>query len=400
MRVLLLGDHPDGVALAEALVRQGKHQLAVYAGPAATAERLASLGIDIQTYRDAETALALADIAAVIVADELAFRPAMLRRALQSEKHVLCVHPADVTPDIAYEAMMIQQDTHKQLVPLLPERVTPGQKWLREQVASGRLGRLQSVEIEQCFASPAMVPSSVVWEGHPLLSVWDVLRQLGGEVQDLSAVATSVDMLQPTDRVTLTGRFAQGELFQVLLLPQATGELAVRVTVRGDKGEAGLDGPFGWFGECYGRVTVPGQPEQITTLPAQFRPDSLLALAGPTLELHTPLVSWTDATRCLELFDAARRSVKRRRVVPMDYEAQSEAGNFKSFMTAFGCLTLLAVIVLFFMTPTFPWSKYLIPVLLTVFLGLQGLRWVIRDQAQPDLEATQEQKENPSQDVS
>src|SRR5262245_51798809 len=108
MRFLLLGDHPDGVALAETLARDTSHEFAAFAGPSHTATRFAQQGFNVRTFQDTEDALALPEIDMAIVADEIEFRPAMLRRALQSEKHVLCVHPADLSPDIAYEAMMIQ----------------------------------------------------------------------------------------------------------------------------------------------------------------------------------------------------------------------------------------------------------------------------------------------------
>src|SRR5206468_6293975 len=75
---------------------------------------------------DIEEVLADPRIDAVIVAGSPADRPAQLRRALQSERHVLCVHPADQSPDTAYEAAMIQADTAQVLFPLLPETLHPG----------------------------------------------------------------------------------------------------------------------------------------------------------------------------------------------------------------------------------------------------------------------------------
>ena len=48
---------------------------------------------------DLEEVLADPAIEAVIVAGAPAVRPAQLRRALQSERHVLCVHPADDSPE-------------------------------------------------------------------------------------------------------------------------------------------------------------------------------------------------------------------------------------------------------------------------------------------------------------
>ena len=109
MLFALLGDHPDGLEMTRALVATGRHHLALYHGPAVGAEFLRRWGVKAETVGDMEEALADPRIEAVIVAGRLDERPGQLRRALQSERHVLCVHPADTTPDIAYEAAMIQE---------------------------------------------------------------------------------------------------------------------------------------------------------------------------------------------------------------------------------------------------------------------------------------------------
>ena len=56
--------------------------------------------------------------------------------------------------DIAYEAMMIQQDTRKRLAPLLTERFAPGIGRLGELLAAGTLGTLQHIELERQYPPP------------------------------------------------------------------------------------------------------------------------------------------------------------------------------------------------------------------------------------------------------
>src|ERR1043166_4789232 len=125
MRFALLGDHPDGLDVTRALVESGRYELAVYAGPPAGGKQLARWGLAPPRQGDLEEVLADPAIDAVIVATPLANRAAVLRRALQSERHVLCVHPADRTADIAFEAALLQRDTGCVLLPLLPEAVPP-----------------------------------------------------------------------------------------------------------------------------------------------------------------------------------------------------------------------------------------------------------------------------------
>src|SRR5207302_660210 len=91
MRFALLGDHPDGLDMAHALADSGWHELSVYSGPPVGAEYLRRWGIAVKLVGDLEEILADPAIDAVIVAGSPANRPAQLRRALQSERHVLCV---------------------------------------------------------------------------------------------------------------------------------------------------------------------------------------------------------------------------------------------------------------------------------------------------------------------
>src|SRR5437588_4549424 len=103
MRFALIGNHPHGLELASALVESGRHQLIAYTAPSVPASYLQRWGSP-RLVGDLEEVLADPAVEAVVVAGTPANRPVQLRRALQSERHVLCVHPADRTPDVAHEA--------------------------------------------------------------------------------------------------------------------------------------------------------------------------------------------------------------------------------------------------------------------------------------------------------
>src|SRR5207237_664491 len=121
MRFALLGDHADAIALTLALASSGRHQLHVFAGASATRTILESNGSRVPTTGDLEEILADPGVGLVIVGSALYVRAAHLRRALQSERHVLCVFPPDKSLDIAHEASMIQRDTGKLRMPLLTD---------------------------------------------------------------------------------------------------------------------------------------------------------------------------------------------------------------------------------------------------------------------------------------
>src|SRR5438552_10981439 len=124
MRFALLGNHPDGIEMTSALVASGRFELAAYTAPVADHLR-AVWRTDARKVLDLEEVLADPQIEIVVVAGVEANRLAQLRRALQAERHVLAVHPPDRTPEIAYEAAMIQKDTGCVLLPLLPEALHP-----------------------------------------------------------------------------------------------------------------------------------------------------------------------------------------------------------------------------------------------------------------------------------
>src|SRR5439155_8896955 len=96
-----------------------------YSGPAAGVEVLRRWQLAAPAVADIEEVLADPTIDAIIVAGSAAVRPAQLRRALQSERSALCVHPADQGPDFAYEAAMLQTDVKRFVLPLLPEALHP-----------------------------------------------------------------------------------------------------------------------------------------------------------------------------------------------------------------------------------------------------------------------------------
>jgi predicted dehydrogenase len=374
MRVLLLGSHPDAIDLAVELASAGVLELAAYAGPPNVAAHWQGRGWPVQVLRDAEAALALRNIDWIVVGDELPFRPFLLKRALQSERHVLVVHPVDLEPDVCYEALLILGDTKKLLAPLLPERATVAFAALGDALRTAGLGPVQRVDLEYDFPLPTS------WETHPLLQVWHLPRLAAGEIQELTALSQTEELALAT-AVAISGRCQTGAFFQLHLTPRPGPCDSLRLAVKGQQGELDLVLPSGWFGSgtLQWRTSA---GEQRRELPPTARPAALMTL-GQAAVAGSPLATWTDATRCLELFSATRQSMRRRRLVVMEYESLGEVGNFKSTMATLGCGLMLLVMVLFFTVPTVPWLKWLILPLLILFLALQGLRWLARDEAKP-----------------
>jgi predicted dehydrogenase len=385
MHFALFGDHEDGLHMARALAATGRHALVTYSGPAAGAERLRALGLNPPRLGDVEEVLADPAVEAVLVASRLASRPALLRRALQSERHVLCVHPADQTPDIAYEAALLQGDSHCVLLPLLPDALHPGIGRLAELIRSpgGPVGPVRLLELELTSPDAVVLEAEAAAHRHSL-PAWNVLRLLGGEIVEVSAFAAR-ENIAPEEPLLLTGRFERGGLFRTSFLPKQ-GEHRWRLTVSGATGWAELVFPSGWPGpsrlrrrnadgreyeEAYG-AWDPWPPLVEVFEPALAARDGNRA---PTAAGRR--VTWEDEIRSLELDDAARRSVERRRVSPLEYPEATEEVGFKGTMTLVGCGVLWACLLLLVLSSWVPWLGWAIGPVLVVFLGLQLLRWAI-----------------------
>jgi len=387
MRFALLGNHPDGLDMARALVETGRHELIAYCGPSGGAEALRRRGMTApKPVGDMEEVLADPAVEAVIVAGRVADRPLQLRRALQSERHVLCVHPADQTPDVAHEAAMIQGDTKQVLLPLLPAALHP----LVGRLSELRLGDWRLVELERWSPDPILIETDPA-RRRAAVPDWDVLRAIGGEVAELSAFAAREE-LSSEEPLFLAGRFEAGVLFRTCYLP-GQAEIRWRLSVVGNRGRAELGFPQGWPGPSrLNWVDAEGNSHEeeqgpwdawaglVPIFEAAVERRSkgpLLALgAGKELEVRS-LPSWHDEIRALELDTAARRSVEHRRALVLEYQEASEEVGFKGTMTLAGCGVLWGIFFLLILSAWLPRLGWLIVPLLAGFLVLQLFRWII-----------------------
>jgi predicted dehydrogenase len=387
MRFALLGDHPDGLEMVRALVASGRHELGTYTGPGVGAEYLRRWGIRFVPIRDPEEVLADPAIEAVVVAGTLVDRPAQLRRALQSERHVLCVHPADDTPDIAYEAAMIQGDTRCVLLPLIPQALHPGIRRLAELArAENVLGAPDVLEAQFHFSGELLLDT-----GHrAALPGWDILRTVGGEIGELSAFAAGEE-LAPQEPVLLTGRFERGGLLQAAFLPDQH-DACWRLKVIGRYSQAELVFAEGWPGPAQLRWQDESGAPREQSWEAWNPWPAVVEIFEASVALHhrppddgtrsvqqpaSSVLTWQSAIRALELDDAARRSLSRRRVSTLEYPEPTEEVGFKGTMTLVGCGLLWTILVLAILASWFPWLGWAIVPVLFFFLGLQVLRWLV-----------------------
>jgi predicted dehydrogenase len=376
MRFAILGSHTDGLEMACALVASGRHQLLACTTPLPDAYR-SRLG-EPKRVADLEEVLADPAIDAVLVAGSPVNRPTQLRRALQSERPVLCVHPADSSPDTGYEAAMIQQDTGRVLLPLLPDALHPGVGRLAELIGQGNagpLGELRHVEMERGSPEAALLDADGAGR-KPALPGWDVLRRLGGEIAEVNSFAER-EQLTVDEPVSVSGRFARGGMFQASFRPRQP-EARWRLAVAGSRGRAELSLPHGPNGPAVLTWGESGTGHEEAW--ESWAPWPALVVAFEALVAGTVGggLSWQDEVRCLELDDATRRSVERRRATTLEYPEPSEEAGFKGTMTLIGCGLLWLVLFMLILSVWIPPLGWLIAPALFVFLSLQVFLWVAR----------------------
>jgi predicted dehydrogenase len=388
MRFALVGDHPDGLAVAVALAASGRHSLTSYTGPLEHLEPLRKAANSLKIIADLEELLADPAVEAVIIAGPLSVRAAQLRRALQSERHVLCVHPPGETPEAAYEAAMIQSDTKQLLLPILSGRLHPGILQLAKlaQEQGGPLGALQVLELERWSLAQSSNDAAAEL---PSVPDWDLLRTLGGDIAEIYAFAAA-DEAASGEPLLVGGRFDRGTLFHGTLLPRQSQERWWLALI-GRRGQAELLFPRGWPAPA--RLSwrqqdaereetwedwpwAPVFVEQFESALGDWQRGSALA-TPPKFPQKTAYPTWADAIRCLELDDAARRCVRRRRASTLDFQEVSEEVGFKGTMTLVGCALLWAILVLVILSNWFPHLGWAVIPLIVLFLGLQSLRWIV-----------------------
>ena len=181
-------------------------------------------------------------------------------------------------------------------------------------------------------------------------------------------------------------------LFQVTYLPnQAAATL--RVSLVTTTGRATLLFRHGWPGAA--EWTSSDEMSQAQTFEA-FHPwaallerfeqaleEGLLRKPQPGRPSDTcltktpPLLGWQDELRCLELDDAARRSVERGRSNTLDLQETTEEATFKGTMTLVGCSLIWLTVIVLILSVWFPLLVWLIVPVFGVFLLLQTLRWIV-----------------------
>jgi hypothetical protein len=179
--------------------------------------------------------------------------------------------------------------------------------------------------------------------------------------------------------ISVSGAFEKGGLFHVALVPRHR-EARWCLSALGAGGRAELLFPLGRPGPAFlsWRDEHGHLHEEAWDA---FDPWPELVGAFENAVATEDRTSWQSAQRALELDDAARRSVERRRAYTLEYPEATEETGFKGTMTLIGCGMLWLVVlflILSYSFDTLKWLRWIILLAIVVFLIMQILRFFVR----------------------
>jgi myo-inositol 2-dehydrogenase/D-chiro-inositol 1-dehydrogenase len=384
MNFLILGDGPEELAWAEALVGHPEHRLwAVYPGFADPRWS------DVPRAGDFEEALAMGSVEAVVVGGRVEERGEWLRRVAAVGLPAICLHPPGDDSEAYYQVALSRAETGAVLVPDLPDRLHPGVAILERAQAAQELGAFRDIRLESPAAPVVGEEEDGDGEGDLVRHVFarrvDLARALLGEIEAITATGDPPGDRPDVSLVTQL-RGPQARRAEVRVWAGSADEPS-RLTLTGERGSLVLEFHPGSGDPARLVRRVSGEGETVSQLPPWDPHGAILAVLSDAAaggDVHPNLL---DGTRAMELAEATARSLRRGRTVDLHYEKISESANFKSVMTSTGCLLLIAILFLLpasLMGPALGlgWTIYIayaIPPVLVLFFLLQSLRFAVRE---------------------
>ncbi|MEX2186272.1 MAG: hypothetical protein WD875_05745 [Pirellulales bacterium] len=395
MKLALLGDDDEAIALVRAAIDSGRHEL-VWAGDFADRRRIAEILQEaLRVERDDWESLAGGAADAVIVATsrDAQRRADQLRLLVQSGVAVCVTNCGALGPIVCYELDMNRAETQTPLVPFLADRRHPAieriAEWITEPGNHPVLGTIQQIVIERGADDKR---AASVLQG--LARDVDLVRAILGDVTRISAAGvTPGDASPERDFSALNVYLATQRPMTVRWaidrqLPPRRG----RITLDGELGRAvvSIDGDCWTLSIDPRGSDSPAGKESF----APWRPaDLVLANLEAAIDGRDFAPGWLDAARAADVADMVEVSLRRGRTIDMYNETYSEQGTFKGVMGIAGCgLILLALFTLLgaaigqktarflrleWLAAAFGHWHYGLLAVLVAFLLLQLLRFVV-----------------------
>ncbi len=384
MDFALLGIDANAFALAQAAVRQGHRLVWAHDLAGREAEILAlAPGATLAPHWEALLGGAIAQ-GVIVAAGDHDERAEQLRKLAAERVPLLVCHPVHSSTLLYLELDMIRRDSGGIVLPYIASRFHPAVAEVHGALASGKLGPLEQVVCERFV--PSRTRATVLW--HFLEDV-ALVRQFLGDVTKVGAMASSPGEAGFANLgVQLTG--PSGVLARWSVAP-VDDQPGARLTLVGSQGKVTLRMPEGddvWHVEG-SDAAAPPQRFDGSAAPG-VAIDALVQAISQATSNPTPPDDWADAVRAAQLTEAVERSLRRGRVISLEFDEHTEEGTFKGVMASLGCGLLLLLPVLALALSAIAPKRYgfgeafliVLGVGLAVFLLLQFLLFLIPKKGQ------------------
>jgi predicted dehydrogenase len=205
------------------------------------------------------------DLDAVTIASPSGLHPVQALAALRTGRHVVVEKPIALRVEDADAIVREARERRLTVTTISQRRFEPVVRQLHSAVAAGALGRLSLVIAEGLYHRPQSYYDSAAWRGtreldggvlmNQAIHVIDLLRWIGGPVTSVAAhLATLGHVMEAEDTASVSLRFANGTLGEIVATTCANPELPTELRVYGDCGHVRL------VGEAPAEWDVPGIP--------------------------------------------------------------------------------------------------------------------------------------------
>ncbi len=277
----------------------------------------------------------------IVAAGDHDDRAEQVRRLATERVPLLICQPVHSSTLLYLELDMIRRDVGGIVLPYFASRWHPAVTEVREALASGRLGPLEQLVCERFV--PARTRATVLW--HFMEDV-ALVRQFLGDVTKVGAMASAAGEAGFANLgVQLTG--PSGVLARWSVAP-VDDQPGARLTLVGSNGKVTLRMPAGddvWHVEGPDAAQPPRRFDGAAAAPG-VAIDGLVQAITQAASSSAPPDDWADAVRAAQLTEAVERSLRRGRVISLEFDEHTEEGTFKGVMASFGCGLLLLLPVL------------------------------------------------------
>lgn len=367
MKFSVIGNDPRAIRLLRELAGSDHHSVIVGAVSNRLSETVSAAQISMRLVASPEDAFLDPSVDAVIIAfDDTEESLRYCRAATQADKHVFVIPPLECSPAYSFELHLILDESRYSIVPGIGRFQLPDLPVAQLCLPINQQGVLQVA------AEMTVEDSSVESRAIAIQQGLDILSASGFEYTQV----TALESLAP-----------DGSLLSLLITlnSQATAETPAPPATLMIK-------PRALSTAMDADLRIQRATASIQRLPIS---DSTPVL--PHLEWlfdHRAACSeWMESfSMSLELAEAVKKSLRRRRTVDVHFDSGSERGVFKSQMTAIGCGVLtfmmfgmVAYLVVAQLTSLPKWVLHTARILwitpLVIFLLAQALLPVARDRS-------------------